>query len=42
MKKSIQLISIFVVFLAFVTLNTAKAQKQGAAWKVPEEPHKSG
>lgn len=37
MKKSIQIISIFIVFLAFVTLNTAKAQKPGAAWKVPEK-----
>lgn len=37
MKKSIQLISILVVTLAFFTINVAMAQKAGGPWKVPEK-----
>ncbi len=37
MKKSIQLISILVVTLAFFTINMAMAQKPAEPWKVPEK-----
>lgn len=37
MKNSIKFISIFVVTLAFFTINMAIAQKPAEPWKVPEK-----